>query len=52
MSDTVFNDPVDAAFLNKMTLEDFKIMFIEALQLFLSLRKKPPEGDHETLVYR
>ena len=40
MSGTVFNDPEEAAFLNKMTLDDFKIMHIEALKVFLSLRKK------------
>ena len=52
MSDTVFNDPEDAAFLNKMTFEDFKVMSIEGLQVFLSLRKKSPDGDYEILVHR
>ena len=33
-------------------VQDFKIMSVEALRIFLSLRKKPYEGDYEALVYR
>ena len=35
-----------------MTIEDFKIMSVEALQAFLSLRRKSVEGDFDTLVSR
>ncbi|XP_028407527.1 uncharacterized protein LOC114530141 [Dendronephthya gigantea] len=35
-----------------MTLSDFKLMKIEALRDFLSLRKKSTDGDFETLVSR
>lgn len=35
-----------------LTINDFKMMTIEALQVFLSVRKKSPEGDMETLVSR
>lgn len=45
-------DNEDTTFMNQMTLVDFKMMSIEALRVFLSLRKKPCEGDYETLVYR
>ena len=35
-----------------LPLEEFKMMSIESLQVYLSLRNKSPEGDFETLVYR
>ena len=35
-----------------MTLNDFKLMKIEALRDFLSLRNKSSDGDFETLVSR
>ena len=34
-----------------MTLDEFKMMSVEALRVFLRLRNKSPEGDFETLVY-
>ena len=39
-------------FLNRMTVQDFKMMSVEALRVYLDLRKKSSEGDFETLVYR
>ena len=45
-------DIEDTAFLNLMTLQDSKMMSVEALKVFLNLRKKPHEGDYEALVYR
>lgn len=35
-----------------MTLSDFKMMKVEALRDFLSLRKKSTNGDYETLASR
>ena len=35
-----------------MPLQDFKLMSIESLRDFLSLRSKSPEGDFDTLVAR
>jgi hypothetical protein len=35
-----------------MTIRDFKLMKIEALRDFLSLRNKSTDGDFETLVSR
>ena len=35
-----------------MTLNDFKMMKIESLRDFLTLRNKPTEGDFETLACR
>ena len=43
------DDPVTN---NNMCLNDFKLMKIEALRDFLSLRKKSTDGDFETLVSR
>ena len=36
----------------EITLENFKMWTVESLRIYLSLRKKTPEGDFETLVDR
>lgn len=36
----------------EITLENFKMWTVESLRIYLSLRKKIPEGDFETLVDR
>ena len=42
----------DEVFNETRTLNDFKLMKIECLQEFLALRKKPTDGDFDTLVSR
>lgn len=37
---------------DEMTLNDFRLMKIENLRDYLALRKKPTEGDFDTLVSR
>lgn len=46
------NRDADVAMKLDMSLNDFKIMKIEALRDFLSLRNKSTDGDFETLVSR
>ena len=36
----------------EITLENFKMWTVESLRIYLSLRKKIPEGDFKTLVDR